>query len=63
MTWIYQRLFWLFWPIVRRHLERSSVTSCWLEAWLSLLHDRQGITEQQRSAAMHFAKAMEDHHG
>ena len=58
IDWLLCQLFWLSWPVVKRHLRRSTVTSCWMEAQLKLMYDAKGIGESQRSAAMQFAKAM-----
>ena len=60
MSRIYSWLFWLAWPVVRRHLEESTVTSCWLEAWIILRNDRHGVGDIQRASAITFARALEE---
>ena len=60
MSRVYSWLFWLAWPVVRRHLEGSTFTSCWLEAWLVLRNDRHRVGDKQRATAMMYAKALEE---
>ena len=61
MSRIYSWLFGLAWPVVRRHLEESTVTSCWLEAWIRVRNERHGVADSRRVAASVFLRAIEDH--
>ena len=60
MSRIYSWIFWLAWPVVRQHLEGSTVTSCWLESWIILRNDRHRISDKQRESAMMYAKSLEE---